>query len=79
MLYLLLLAHSDDIYKNPLLTLKNPQQQSGQKFVGQIYKLIGRLQRHGNQISIRWIPTSEDNKLLGLAKEQARAATQEGE
>ncbi|OQD92303.1 hypothetical protein PENSOL_c042G06037 [Penicillium solitum] len=24
-----------------------------------------------------WIPTSEDNNLLGLAKEQARAATQE--
>ncbi|KAL3261581.1 hypothetical protein ABHI18_003631 [Aspergillus niger] len=26
---------------------------------------------------ILWIPTSEDNKLLGLAKEQARAATHE--
>ena len=25
---------------------------------------------------IRWISTSEDKKLLGLAKEQARAATQ---
>ncbi|CRL30028.1 Nematode reverse transcriptase-like [Penicillium camemberti] len=63
--------------KAAALTLRNPRQQSGQEFVNQIYKLIGRLQRHRNQISIRWIPTSEDNKLLGLAKEQARAATQE--
>jgi hypothetical protein len=39
--------------------------------------LIERLRRNGNQITILWIPTSEDNKLLGLAKEQARAATQE--
>ena len=63
--------------KAAALTLKNPRQQSGQEFVCQIYKLMSRLQRHGNQISVRWIPTSDDNKLLGLAKEQARAATQE--
>ena len=37
---------------------------------------MSRLRRNGNQFNIRWIPTSEDNKLLGLAKEQARAATQ---
>lgn len=36
-----------------------------------------KLRRNGNQIDIRWILTSEDNKLRGLAKEQARAATQE--
>ncbi|KAJ5111910.1 hypothetical protein NUU61_001540 [Penicillium alfredii] len=63
--------------KAAALTLKNPRQQSGQGFVCQIYKLMRRLRRNGNQISVRWIPTSEDNKLLGLAKEQARAATQE--
>jgi hypothetical protein len=63
--------------KAAALTLTNPRQQSGQEFVCQIYKLMRRLQRHGNHISIRWIPTSEDNKLLGLAKDQARAATQE--
>ncbi|KAJ5198762.1 uncharacterized protein N7498_007879 [Penicillium cinerascens] len=63
--------------KAAALTLTNPRQQSGQEFVCQIYKLVRRLQRHGNHISIRWIPTSEDNKLLGLAKDQARAATQE--
>ncbi|KAJ6114152.1 hypothetical protein N7512_007597 [Penicillium capsulatum] len=63
--------------KAAALTLKNPRQQSGQGFVCQIYKLMRRLRRNGNQISVRWIPTSEDNKLLELAKEQARAATQE--
>jgi ribonuclease HI len=63
--------------KAAALTLKSPRQQSGQEFVRQIYKLMTRLQRHGNRVSVRWIPTSEDNKLLGMAKEQARAATQE--
>ena len=62
--------------KAAALTLRNPRQQSGQEFVCQLYKLMRRLRRHGNQINIRWIPANEDNKLLGLAKEQARAATQ---
>jgi len=63
--------------KAATLTLKNPRQQSGQEHICQIYKLIQRLRRHGNRIGIRWVPTSEDDQLLGLAKEQARAATQE--
>jgi hypothetical protein len=42
-----------------------------------MYKLINRLWRKGNHIKIIWILTSEDNTLLGLAKEQARAATHE--
>lgn len=54
-----------------------PRQQSGQEFVYQTYNLINRLRRKGNHIKILWIPTSEDNTLLGLAKEQARAATHE--
>ncbi|CDM26254.1 Probable transposable element [Penicillium roqueforti FM164] len=36
-----------------------------------------RLRRNGTHTKIRWIPTSDDNKLRGLAKEQARAATKE--
>ncbi|GAA92341.1 reverse transcriptase [Aspergillus luchuensis IFO 4308] len=63
--------------KAAALTLQNPRQQSGQEFVCQTYKLINRLRRKGNHIKIRWVPTSEDNILLGLAKEQARAATHE--
>jgi ribonuclease HI len=63
--------------KAAVLTLRNPRQQSGQEFVRRIYKLIAKLQRNGNRVKFRWVSTSEDNKLLGLAKEQARAATQE--
>ncbi|CAP79219.1 Pc06g02260 [Penicillium rubens Wisconsin 54-1255] len=63
--------------KAAALTIRNPRQQSGQEFVSQLYKLMRKLRRNGNHINVRWISTSEDNKLRGLAKEQARAATQE--
>jgi hypothetical protein len=63
--------------KAAALTIQNPRQQSGQEFVCQTYKLINRLRRKGNYVKILWIPASKDNKLLGLAKEQARAATHE--
>ena len=63
--------------KAAALTLRNPRQLSGQEYIRQVYKLIRRLRRHGNRINILWVPASEDNQLLGLAKEQARAATQE--
>jgi hypothetical protein len=39
--------------------------------------LIRRLQKNGNQITILWVSISEDNKLLSLAKEQARIVTHE--
>ncbi|PYH67049.1 bZIP transcription factor [Aspergillus vadensis CBS 113365] len=35
------------------------------------------MRRKGNHIKILWVPASEDNKLLGLAKEQTKAATHE--
>ncbi|KAJ5593445.1 hypothetical protein N7537_010349 [Penicillium hordei] len=63
--------------KAAVLTLRNPRQQSGQEFVCRIYKLIKRLQRNRNHVQFRWVSASEDNKMLGLAKVQARAATQE--
>ncbi|KAJ5494161.1 hypothetical protein N7463_010248 [Penicillium fimorum] len=62
--------------KAAALTLRNPRQQSGQEFVCQLYRSMRKL-RNGNQINVQWISTSEDNKLRGLAKEQARTATQE--
>jgi hypothetical protein len=62
--------------KAAALTIGNPRQQSGQEFVCQTYKLMKRLQRNGNHINIWWVPTSADNKLLGLARQQARNATQ---
>jgi ribonuclease HI len=58
------------------LTIRNPRRLSGQEFVCQTYKLMKRPRRNGNHISIQWVPTSKGNKLLGLAKEQARTATQ---
>ncbi|KAI1829039.1 hypothetical protein DTO027I6_10118 [Penicillium roqueforti] len=63
--------------KAAAFTLRNPRRQSGQEFVCQMYKLMSRMRRNGNSIKFHWIPTTEDNKLLGLAKEQARTATQE--
>ena len=63
--------------KAAALTLKHPRQHSGQEHICQICKLIRRLRRHGNQINILWVPVIGDNQLLGLAKEQARAATHE--
>jgi ribonuclease HI len=62
--------------KAAALTMRNPRQQSGQEFVCQSYKSMKRLQRNGSHVNILWVPTSADNKLLGLAKEQARTATQ---
>jgi hypothetical protein len=58
--------------KAATLALRSPRQQSGQDYICEIYKLIRRLQRNRNKTTICWIPTSKDNKLLGLAKEQAR-------
>ena len=63
--------------KAAALTLRNPRQQSGQEHICQTYKLIKRLRKHENRINICWVPTREYNQLLGLAKEQARTATQE--
>jgi len=60
--------------KAAAFTLRNPRRQSGQEFVCQMYKLISRMRRNGNSIKFHWIPTTADNKLLGLAKEQARTA-----
>jgi hypothetical protein len=58
--------------------LKNPRQQSGQIQVGHIYKAIGNLRREGNKMTMCWLPTSEENELMKLAKENAKAATRQG-
>ncbi|GCB24364.1 hypothetical protein AAWM_07249 [Aspergillus awamori] len=63
--------------KAAALTLENSRQQAGQEHLSLIYKVIRKLRRNGNKVTIRWAPTSENNKLLGLAKVQARAATRE--
>ncbi|KAJ5557924.1 hypothetical protein N7513_003510 [Penicillium frequentans] len=63
--------------KAATLTVRNPRQQSGQDFVGQLFKSMRRMRRNGNRIDIIWVPISEKNELLGLAKEQAKTATHE--
>ena len=63
--------------KTAALLLRSPRQQSGQEYICEIYKLIRRLQKNRNRITICWIPINENNKLLDLAKEQARTAFQE--
>jgi exonuclease III/ribonuclease HI len=64
--------------KAAVLTLGQPRQQSGQQHIRHIYESIRTLQRSGNRVTIRWLPASEENKLLKLAKEKAREATQPG-
>lgn len=63
--------------KTAALLLRSPRQQSGQEYICEIYKLIRRLQKNRNRITICWIPINKNNKLLDLAKEQARTAFQE--
>jgi ribonuclease HI len=59
-------------------TLTQPRQQSGQENVRGIYDSITALQRDGNTVIAQWLPRSEENKLLKLAKEKAKGATQPG-
>jgi len=61
-----------------ILTLRQPWQQSRQEHVCHIYKSIRTLRKNRNVITIMWTPSSEENKLLKLAKEKAREATQRG-
>ena len=61
--------------KAAVLTLRHPYQQSGQGYICRIYDAIKALRRNGNLITILWIPTSEENTLLNLAKERAKAAS----
>ncbi len=57
------------------LTLARPHQQSGQQHIRHIYDVIKTLKRNGNSFTIIWVPTGEENELLSLAKEMAKAAS----
>ena len=59
------------------LTLARPHQQSGQQHC-RIYDAIKTLKRNGNSFTVIWIPTGEENELLNLAKEMAKAASRQG-
>jgi hypothetical protein len=61
-----------------VLTLRNPQQQSGQEHVCSIYKSIRKLKRENNVITVVWLPSDEDDKLWIQAKQKAKEATRQG-
>lgn len=60
-----------------VLTLRQPRQQSSQQHVRHIYNSVKELQESRNIVAIRWLPASEENQLLKIAKEKAREATQQ--
>jgi hypothetical protein len=64
--------------KAAVLTLRKPRQQSGQEHISGIYRSVRALKRDGNTITILWLPSSEENELMKLAKENAKAATRQG-
>jgi ribonuclease HI len=61
-----------------VFTLRKPRQQSGQEHVRYIYKSISELKKKGNTITVVWLPASEENELMKLAKEKAKMATRQG-
>ncbi len=64
--------------KASVLALRRPRQQSGQQHIRSIYESIRALRRSGNIVTIQWLPASDEDKLLKVAKEKARDATQQG-
>jgi ribonuclease HI len=64
--------------KAAVLTLRQPRQQSGQQHTRHIYEAVGEMRKRGNIVAIRWLPASEGDQLLQIAKENAREATHPG-
>jgi ribonuclease HI len=57
--------------------VSQPQQQSGQKVIHQIYNTVADLRDNGNEISIAWIPLDKKPKIAEAAKEAARHSTKQ--
>ncbi len=55
-----------------MLTLKNPQQQSGQEHIRSTYKSVKEPRRKCDTITVVWLPSDEDNDLWTRAKEEAK-------
>jgi hypothetical protein len=64
--------------KAAVLSLGNPRQQSGQEFMQLIYEAIEKLRKKGNRVVMEWIPVSDNNEMLTMAKTEAREATRDG-
>lgn len=63
--------------KAAVLTLRNPRQQSGQDYVRCIYEATGQLRADGNTVSVIWLATSLEDRLLKSAKQEARNASRQ--
>jgi hypothetical protein len=57
------------------LTLKNPRQQSGQRYISKAYGAIKTAREAGNTSLVVWIPRRTENEFLGIAKRKAKEAT----
>jgi ribonuclease HI/exonuclease III len=64
--------------KAAVQALQKPRQQSGQRFIRRIYKLVRTLKRYGNMVTVAWLPTKEGDDLSKVAKDKAKAATRQG-
>jgi hypothetical protein len=61
-----------------LLAVIQPQQQSGQTSIRQIYDTTQASKKGGNRVRVVWVPSSEDFEPTRKAKEAARQATEQG-
>ena len=61
-----------------LLAIQNPQQQSGQGSVKQIYRGVRAMRERGNTLLGRWVPSEQRLDVGALAKRAAKKATELG-
>lgn len=64
--------------KSAVLTIRKPQQQSGQAQVRRFYEITRKLRLEGNMLRVAWLPSCKEENLLKLAKEKAKVATRHG-
>jgi ribonuclease HI len=60
------------------LLISQPQQQSGQKSIHQVYKALQALRDRANNVRSVWVPSEGNFELITRAKTAARRAMEEG-
>ncbi|EEA20161.1 hypothetical protein TMatcc_000136 [Talaromyces marneffei ATCC 18224] len=61
--------------RSALAAISQPRQQSGQKIIQRIYKLVQTLQRQGNAINAIWVPAHTDMNVKLRTKTEAQKST----
>lgn len=64
--------------KAAALAVHHPQQQSGQEYIRCIYDSVDSLRARRNNVTIQWVPSSDENELLLKAKGEAKEMTKQG-